>query len=57
MVSKCVQQTLSSFKLATVTKQFLIEYMYYCFILSQNELKFKLQLHDNKQFNIFRFFF
>jgi hypothetical protein len=24
---------------------------YYCFILSQTELKFKLQLHDNEQFN------
>ena len=24
---------------------------YYCFILSQTDLKFKLQLHDNEQFN------
>ena len=53
----CARLLCHPFKMAAVTKNRYFFNCLFCFILSQNELTFKLHLHENKLFNVSSLFF
>ena len=53
----CARLLCHPFKMAAVTKNRYFFNCLFCFILSQNELTFKLHLHEYKLFNMSSWFF